>query len=360
MNVPSPQVSVLVPIYNVEVYLDRCLASIAAQSFDDFEVICLNDGSTDGSLAVIRSYVDKDPRFRLVNKPNSGYGDTMNQGLALARGSYIAIVESDDFIAAHMLEQLWTAAQKNEVEVVKANCYFYWQYPRARQRLFHLVPRSETGCVIDPAQHTQIFHLTQSIWSALYRRDFLTANAIDFVASPGASYQDAAFNFKVWCAARRVWFVPDALYYYRQDNASSSVASKTKALAVVGEYAAIDAYLATRPEKLAAFGALAQKLKFDAYLWNYERLAPGLKLDFLHLFAAEIREDAAHGRIDRRLYEPWKLYDLDALLLSAEHYHELRLKHGGANAHGRIRFYLSQAGPLVCWRFIWSKLYRAG
>lgn len=104
-----------VPICNVERYLEECLDSLAAQSFTDFEVLCINDGSTDGSRAIIQSYMDADERFRVIDKPNSGYGASMNMGLANAIGEYIAILESDDFFEPNALELLVDAARAQSI-----------------------------------------------------------------------------------------------------------------------------------------------------------------------------------------------------------------------------------------------------
>ena len=102
-----PKISVLVPIYNTEKYLKKCLDSIAGQTLKDIEVICVNDGSTDNSLAVAEEFAEKDPRFKVINKENTGYGNTMNIALEKASGEYIGIVESDDFAASDMFEYLY-------------------------------------------------------------------------------------------------------------------------------------------------------------------------------------------------------------------------------------------------------------
>ena len=94
----SCELTVLVPCYNVEKFIGQCLDSISRQTFSNFEVICINDGSTDGTLDIIERFCDLDLRFRVVDKPNSGYGDSMNIGLAQAKGEFIAIIESDDYI----------------------------------------------------------------------------------------------------------------------------------------------------------------------------------------------------------------------------------------------------------------------
>lgn len=96
-RVAAPEISALVPICNVERYLAECLDSLRAQTFSNFEVLCINDGSTDGSRDIIQRYLDLDERFRVIDKPNSGYGASMNIGLDNAQGTYIAILDFQGF-----------------------------------------------------------------------------------------------------------------------------------------------------------------------------------------------------------------------------------------------------------------------
>ena len=102
----SPVLSLLIPIYNVERYLRECLDSAVAQTLEDIEIICINDGSTDNSPAIIREYMEHDARVKMIDKANSGYGDSMNHGLEMARGKYVGILASDDFMAPDALETL--------------------------------------------------------------------------------------------------------------------------------------------------------------------------------------------------------------------------------------------------------------
>ena len=102
----SPVLSLLIPIYNVQRYLRECLDSALAQTLKDIEIICINDGSTDNSPAIIREYMERDGRVKMIDKANSGYGDSMNHGLEMARGKYVGILESDDFMAPDALESL--------------------------------------------------------------------------------------------------------------------------------------------------------------------------------------------------------------------------------------------------------------
>jgi len=101
------QVSVVVPVYNVEPYLRTCMESITRQTLRDLEIICVNDGSKDGSLAILKEFAEKDPRIVLIDQPNGGYGKAMNAGIDRATGEYLGIVEPDDFIALTMYEDLY-------------------------------------------------------------------------------------------------------------------------------------------------------------------------------------------------------------------------------------------------------------
>ena len=102
------KLSVLVPIYNVEQYLPQCLDSLCAQTLKSLEIICINDGSTDASGAILDEYSKNNPNIIVINKKNSGYGDSMNCGLRKAVGEYIGIVESDDFIDPDAFEKLYS------------------------------------------------------------------------------------------------------------------------------------------------------------------------------------------------------------------------------------------------------------
>ena len=107
----TPSISLLVPICNVERYLRECLDSAQGQTLTDIEIICINDGSTDSSLEIINEYASRDDRFIVIDKPNSGYGDSMNKGLSIAKGEYVGILESDDFFEPDALELMYKAAK---------------------------------------------------------------------------------------------------------------------------------------------------------------------------------------------------------------------------------------------------------
>lgn len=355
-RIDVPKVSVLVPICNVERYLEECLDSLVAQSFTDFEVLCINDGSTDGSLAIIHRYMEADARFRVIDKPNSGYGASMNMGLANAIGEYIAILESDDFFEPNALELLVDAAERNQSDVVKADFYLYWSTPQERDGLFRIVDEQEVGRTMRPIDDLAIFFRKPSIWSALYRSSFLRDNGIDFLETPGASYQDAGFNFKVWASAARATFIADPILHYRQDNEKSSVNSAAKVYCVCDEYASMTSFVNDRLDGDQRLMGILECMKFDSYMWNYDRLSGDLRGDFIVRASSEFADDLDKGLVDFRLFDPWTAADLRLLASDPERFCELHERAAGGGALGTVRRLLALGGPALVLKTVAHKL----
>ena len=116
-----PQLSVIIPVYNTENYLRECLDSIINQTFKDIEIICVNDGSTDGSLTILEEYAQKDNRIVVLHKPNGGLSDARNAGLDIMRGNYVSFIDSDDYITCDMIETLLKSAKYNSCEIAVCN-----------------------------------------------------------------------------------------------------------------------------------------------------------------------------------------------------------------------------------------------
>ena len=224
----TPSVSVIIPIYNTERYLRECLDSVLSQTLRGIEVICVNDGSTDESLSVMREYEARDPRVRVVDKPNGGYGHSVNRGLSEARGEYVAIVEPDDFIDAHMYEDLMAAARLSgdtAADVVKSA---YWNYYDVEGEPPRIEAPNLMNCM--PAEsfqftahtHWEVLYHHPSIWSAIYRREFIEERDIRMIEPKGAGWADNPFFFETLLQAQSIVWVPAAYYFYRQTNPDSS------------------------------------------------------------------------------------------------------------------------------------------
>lgn len=298
----KPKISVLVPIYNVSKFLPECLDSLVSQTLRDIEIICINDGSTDDSLAIVKKYAKKDPRIVIIDKPNSGYGDSMNKGLAKATGKYIGIVESDDWIAEDAFEKLYSLAEKHKAEVVKANYFFYYGDTHEDRGKSMLFQPDEIGRLIDPAKNRDIFYQAPSIWAAIYKRDFIIKNGISFLPSPGASYQDAGFNLKVWSMCHRAVFTDEAFLHYRQDNTNSSVKSSGKIYVVKDEYDAVVQFL--KDKNIYDFYApIVFTCRMGAYIWNLNRLKFGAAIKFSRCVKAEYRRARKEGIMDSPTFD---------------------------------------------------------
>jgi glycosyltransferase involved in cell wall biosynthesis len=353
-----PKVSVLMPIYNVERYLEECLDSACAQTLSDIEIICINDGSTDSSKAVVERYMQNDARIKLIDKANSGYGASMNQGLDAATGEYIAILESDDFLDTEGLATLYEVMRANDVQVVKANYVNYWTDPSKPDVFVETVTQAMTGRVVNPQEEYFPYHMAPSLWTALFDRKFLVDNNIRFLETPGASFQDTSFNFKVWAAATRVVFIYEAFLHYRQDNEASSVNSKEKAFCVCEEYYEMERYLDAHPEKNYLKGHYLVK-KFYTYLWNYTRLGDDLRPLFLERIIEEFSENERRGEMDlpgvhAEMKQDWALLRNDPQL-----FHAQMSNPGTGGLFSSLRHYFKVGGVPLVWRAIRNKLKRS-
>lgn len=231
-----PKLSILVPVYNVADFLSSCLDSILNQTFTDYELICINDGSTDGCDKILDSYARKDERIKVIHKENTGYGHSMNTGLDLASGEYIGIVESDDCIEPSFFENLCRKADENDLDVIKGECKFVWDSEKYVYRYHAGSLNKYFDQVIPPERLYLRCRFLMNVWSGIYRRSFLVRNGIRFNESPGASYQDNGFWLQTMIFAERVMFIKDAGYLYRQDNFFSSVKDSKKIYAMSNEY----------------------------------------------------------------------------------------------------------------------------
>ena len=218
-------VSVVIPIYNAAATLDECLASIEAQTHRELEIICVNDGSTDGSTLIVRRHAAADQRIVVVDKPNEGYGASCNRGIDIARGSWVSIVEPDDTLEPTCYEVLLACAEKyggvEGVDVVKAP---YWRIFPADAPGGHPVrvscpykgrvrPRVQPFAVGDGVE-LLLHH--PAIWAALYRRGYLAEKRIRFVEVPGAGWADNPFLVETLCRTDRIAYVDECVYDYRE------------------------------------------------------------------------------------------------------------------------------------------------
>lgn len=287
------KISVLVPCYNVEKYLSTCLDSILNQTLSDIEIICINDGSTDNTSEILKSYSRKDTRVKILLKSNSGYGDSMNRALDIASGEYIGIVESDDFIEPDMYQILYLKAKEFDLDISRA-CYFEYKFGKDYPVYNEWVPKN---IVHNPNENYAAFAQAPSIWCAIYRRSWLNENLIRFLPTPGASYQDTSFAFKCYACCKRLLITDKPLLHYRLDNEASSVNNPGKVFCVCDEWREIFRFVRSDKRRFAHLFSIMPELQFSCYKWNYRRLSSKFRTKFLlfwlyetlgHIFRGEI------------------------------------------------------------------------
>lgn len=221
----TPAVSVIVPIYNAGPYLDQALRSIEGQTLRNIEVVCVNDGSTDDSPAIIRAHAARDGRIRVIDKPNGGYGSAMNCGLDAAQGQWVAILEPDDWIEEGMFKDLLDYARSFDVpvDIVRSSYWRIWMPDTPNQHKMHCTykglvkPEKQPFKVTDPGGAEILMH-HPSIWACLYRRAFLEDNHIRFLEIPGAGWADNPFLIETSCQAQAIAYLDKPYYNYREDT----------------------------------------------------------------------------------------------------------------------------------------------
>lgn len=294
-----PKVSIVVPIYNVENYLRQCLDSLVSQTLVDYEVICINDGSTDLSLEIAKEYEERYSCIRLIDKENEGYGKTMNRGFMEAKAPYIGIVESDDFVKPEMFERLYDVMIGRQADLVKCNFYKFTAEDGEELDYSHEYPDEIYGKVVEPIDYPEIYAAHSSVWAALYDKKFLADNDIWFNETPGASFQDISFHFKVLSSAKKMLIIKDALLYYRTDNLMSSVNSPYKIYCICDEIHSAESYIAEQDEeRQKKLWPILMKRKYYDYRWNKGRLAAVFQFAFYEKMVAELSEDKRTGKFD--------------------------------------------------------------
>ena len=303
----NPAVSIIMPIYNASKFLKESLGGLVQQTLHNIEIICVNDGSTDDSLEIIKQYAFNDSRIKIIDKRNSGYGNTMNEGMKIATGEYIGILEPDDFCDIYMFDKLYSIAKSNNAEVVKSN-YFEYSQKENKNTFFEVLNGLEYNHVTSAEENERIIFMRPCIWSAIYQRKFLEYNHIMFNETPGASYQDTAFAFKVWVCAKRVLFVKEAYLHYRIDNDNSSVKSSGKVFSICDEFWSMQSFLNEDKKRKDRFSKILQSLKFDSYTWNLNRISEEYQTIFSDQFALEFIKSEYEGVLEESYFdeERWR------------------------------------------------------
>ena len=221
------EISVVIPIYNVEDYLEECLDSIVNQTFTDLEIICVNDGSKDNSLEILNEYAKKDDRITVIDQENGGHAVATNVGMDQATGKYLFLMDSDDSLKLDALELTYNAAEEKNVDFVlfQAINYddekdeFYEAENYSMNKLADFV--GENVFSIDDIGEMS-FEIAVTPWTKLYNREFIENSHIRF--AEGLIFEDNIFFWEVLLQAQRIYFLREHLFYRRWYETSSTMA----------------------------------------------------------------------------------------------------------------------------------------
>lgn len=224
-----PKVSIIVPVYNVEAYLDRCINSLRSQSLEDIEIILVDDGSPDNCPDMCDCYAKKDKRIKVIHKTNAGLGFARNSGLDLVTGEYVAFVDSDDYVSPDMYEILYRTASGNNCDVVycgfrkeisSGNFLNVREVDEYKEYNGTQIKDLVADFIAAPPYIKKEYIHEMSVWHSVYRADIIKNNNIRFVSEREYVSEDVLFQIDFLKFSDRVAFIPDMLYVYCYNTGS--------------------------------------------------------------------------------------------------------------------------------------------
>lgn len=203
------KVSIIVPVYNVEKYLKRCLDSLVNQTLKDIEIICVNDGSTDGSLAILDEYVRNDDRVVVINQENSGQSVARNRGIDVAKGEYLGFVDSDDWVSEDYFEKLHNSAIQNNAEIAVGGIIRLHKFNRRKFLTF-----AKETVTNDVNLKFELCDLPEKsyVWNKIYKSSKLKEIGLKF--EEGIVFEDCIFTPQALFYFDKMVTVPDTYYFY--------------------------------------------------------------------------------------------------------------------------------------------------
>lgn len=203
-------VSVIVPFYNVENYIEKCLQTLVGQTLDDIEIILVNDGSKDRSMVVVEKFLEQYPeKIVYLEKENGGLSDARNYAIPYAKGEYIAFLDSDDYVEKTMYKDMYELAKKEDSDMVE--CNFYWEYPGKK--------KEDVGIVYN-GKKEMLEKVRVVAWNKLIKKEVLEKSKVTF--PKGYRYEDVEFTYKLIPYLDKVSFLKKPCIHYIQREGSIS------------------------------------------------------------------------------------------------------------------------------------------
>ncbi|WP_054834619.1 glycosyltransferase [Methanobrevibacter arboriphilus] len=217
------KISVIIPVYNAEKYLKQCLNSITKQTLRDIEIICINDGSTDNSLKILREYAEKDERFKIINQKNAGAGSARNVGLDNATGEYVSFIDADDWIKHKLYKKLYSIAEKENLDIIMFKMINYDHekdklYETNYYNLSELKKWFDGSLFSEKITKNKIFNMSVSPGGKFYKRSLI--ESINARYPEGIIFEDTPFYMETYLNAKRCKIINEYLYFRRRSEKS--------------------------------------------------------------------------------------------------------------------------------------------
>ncbi len=216
----NPIISIIIPVYNMEDYVEQSVMSVVNQTFKNVEIIVVDDGSTDSSLQIIEKLARKHKRIKVISKENSGLASAYNAGQHMAKGKYIYFLDSDDWLEPDCLGIMYNVAEKTQAEVIKSFGFIVERNGYALDQI--MIPPQKCDRLITNMLEIPEFvskHVAQ--WTCLYRRDFILNNNIWCPEFPKNMSPDSDYMYHVWCKCKKLFVIKKMFVHYRTDNDNS-------------------------------------------------------------------------------------------------------------------------------------------
>ncbi|MBB5520092.1 6-hydroxymethylpterin diphosphokinase MptE-like protein [Amphiplicatus metriothermophilus] len=254
-------ISVIVPAYNVDSYIEECLDSLVAQDDDNFEVVIVDDGSTDGTSKIIDEYCARRPNFMSVRQDNSGLGAARNAGVKVSRGEFILFVDSDDYVSSNAISALRAEQKRGDFDVVTGRFVRVSEDGVAHAVRTDQLPQHEIPqeCPpLSPSEKVLGAFAPSVAWARLYRKSLIQENGLVF--PPRAPHEDLYFTFKALAFSKRVSQISDEIYFYRQrDGSISKRVSEAHIETIFAQWRDADAFMAARKARPIARALIARR-----------------------------------------------------------------------------------------------------
>lgn len=228
----KPLVSIIMPVYNTEKYLDECIASVVKQTFKDLEIICVDDGSTDNSLEILKKYAIADKRIKIIEQNNCGAGKARNIGMSIANGEYLLFLDADDFFELDYIEKAYNHIINSQAEICLVRCNAYNEITKKYSNMQWTIKdewldNSKNIFNKDNINNGGIFNFVVGwTWDKLFKAEFVRKNGILFQEQ--RTTNDAFFVFILMSLAEKICYIDEILVHYRRNVKTSLSATREK------------------------------------------------------------------------------------------------------------------------------------